>query len=96
MYRTPLRVFLIVMILFLHVGSLAVGCSRVVSVLDVRRWHRVLNARQVKVEPFAQRKQQRTPKAGADLDVVIPSGLPTNGSCLFVARVSDASLSGTA
>ncbi len=43
------------------------------------------------MEPFAQRKQQRTPKAGADLDAVVRSGLPTSGP-FFFAHVSHVSL----
>ncbi|MEJ7590647.1 MAG: hypothetical protein WKF77_03805 [Planctomycetaceae bacterium] len=33
--------------------------------------HKWSHPRQVKVESFAQRKQQRTPAAVADLDVVV-------------------------
>jgi hypothetical protein len=36
-------------------------------------------ARPVKVEPWPQAKQQRTPQAEADLDAVAQSGLPASG-----------------
>ena len=46
-------------------------------------------ARQVKVEPWPQAKQQRTPQARADLDAVLRSELPASGQFRLSIRVRD-------
>jgi hypothetical protein len=53
------------------------------------RWPAVTSARQVKVEPWPQAKQQRTPQARADLDAVVRSELPANGPFRLWIRVRD-------
>ncbi len=45
--------------------------------------------RQVKVESWPQAKQQRTPQARADLDVVVESELPASGPFQLSIRVRD-------
>ena len=46
-------------------------------------------ARQVKVEPWPQAKQQRKPQARADLDAVLRSELPASGPFRLSIRVRD-------